>query len=145
MLSLNGIAFLEAAYQVILNRDIDIPGQNHYIGKLCTGTSKYEVISALANSAERRERRVVVPGLEKYLMRQRWANMPLIGWIARRLYNLESNDPISRQIRALQMQLAIGGVGTPREVTTYLALDVTEDDDVSAEIIAIYALLKSPV
>tara|TARA_R110000868_G_scaffold375711_1_gene640368 strand:+ start:1551 stop:2069 length:519 start_codon:yes stop_codon:yes gene_type:complete len=167
LLSLNGIAFLQSAFQLILQRDIDVNGQKHYGARMRAGARKYDVISDLARSAEGRRSGAVVPGMKRYLRRQRLADMPLIGWIARKFYNFESNDTISRQIRGLQMQLATegigGGIGARLMPTgfltgqssgngesfcsfsTHLALDLTRQDDLSAETIAIYALLKSPL
>jgi hypothetical protein len=166
LLSLNGTAFLQSAYLLILQRDADPNGQSHYSAMMLAGGRKYEVISDLAKSGEARRAGATLPGMDKYLARQRWADMPVIGWFVHRFYNVESKDPISRQVRALQMQLAVGGLGEgtggghrPASIVaghssgqtdpshgfaTHLALDVTRRDDLSPETIAIYALLKSP-
>ncbi|MCI4589701.1 DUF4214 domain-containing protein [Sphingobium sp. BYY-5] len=165
LLALNGIAFLQSAYELILQRDIDDDGRNYYCAKMLAGMRKYEVISTLVQSAEARKTRAVVQGMKQYLARQRWADMPVVGWIVRRFYEVESDDSISRQVRALQMQLAINGPGVgpghavqgagdlssfpsfqhvePFHVdTAYSVLDVTCQEDLSAETIAVYALLK---
>lgn len=161
LLSLDGTAFLQAAYEVILQRDIDGSGQTHYSRKMRSGARKYDVISTLARSAEARRIGAVVPGLKKYLRKYFWADLPVLGWIARSIYGVESNDPVSRQIRALQMQFAVGGLGAGyqggRSISGVVSqsflgsavepaseLDATLRDDLSPETIAIYALLKSP-
>ncbi|HUD90495.1 DUF4214 domain-containing protein [Sphingobium sp.] len=165
LLSLNGVAFLQTAYQLILNRELDDSGQNYYGIKMLAGARKYDVISALANSKEARKNGSAVPGMKTYLARQRWADFPIIGWFVRQFHDVESRDPVSRQIRALQMQLASGSRSAgPAAVASTLgivsaptshpglvlhenassALDAVLQDDLSAETIAIYALLKSP-
>jgi hypothetical protein len=166
LLALNGIAFLREAYQLILERDIDKGGQNYYATRMLAGARKYEVISKLARSTEARKSGVIVPGMRKYLARQRWADLPIVGWFARQFYIVESNDLVSRQVRALQMQLAVEGLeaglerripelgvvaGSPSHHAESVSfrnsasvLDVALRDDMSAEMIAIYALLKCP-
>lgn len=168
LLSRNGLFFLQSAYQTILLRDIDENGQIHYLARMRAGCRKYDVIADLAKSKEAQKIGAVIPGLKNYLSRHWWADIFVIGWIVRRFYDVERNDSISRQIRALQVQLAVDGlgngdgnsIGLPAGMNagsslghverfhnpeTHLALDVTRQDDLSPDTIAIYALLKSPV
>ncbi len=63
LLELDGRAFVDAAYQTLLQRDADESGLAFYTAELESGVDKVSVLAALANSAEGRARAVSLEGL----------------------------------------------------------------------------------
>lgn len=81
LLTLEGRAFVEAAYQSLLQRDADDSGLRFYVAEVESGAGKLAVLEALSASPEGRARAVVLPGLEEAVQRRNAQGMSL----ARRL------------------------------------------------------------
>lgn len=153
LLAMEGKDFLDIAYKSILNREIDYNGEAHYLRRLRVGDRKYDVIRSLKRSNEGKSAKAKIDGMRKYLLRHWLTDLPIIGWVVSRLYNVETNDPISRQIRVLKAQLILGGTKLDRQnqqipehhsANFSSFWDVTRQDNISSETVALYALLKSP-
>jgi GT2 family glycosyltransferase len=67
LLCLNGRAFVEAAYRLVLRREADPSGLGFYVAEVEGGLDKREVLRALATSPEGRGKAADVPGLSEFL------------------------------------------------------------------------------
>ena len=67
LLALEGRAFVEAAYQMLLLREADQSGRAFYVSEIENGVAKREVIQALATSPEGRSKAVHIEGLAELL------------------------------------------------------------------------------
>ncbi|MFX4086222.1 DUF4214 domain-containing protein [Sphingobium yanoikuyae] len=63
LLRLNGASFVETAYSVILKRQVDRSGLDHFMNRLASGDSKEAIIVILATSTEARGSRIDLTGL----------------------------------------------------------------------------------
>lgn len=63
LLRLNGASFVETAYSVILKRQVDRSGLDHFMSRLASGDSKEAIIVTLATSVEARGSRIDLIGL----------------------------------------------------------------------------------
>ncbi|MGJ8481967.1 DUF4214 domain-containing protein [Sphingobium yanoikuyae] len=63
LLRLNGASFVETAYSVILKRQVDRSGLDHFMSRLASGDSKEAIIVTLATSTEARGSRIDLTGL----------------------------------------------------------------------------------
>ena len=63
LLCLNGAPFVEAAYSIILKRQADRNGLDHFMGRLALGDSKEAILVSLATSTEARGSRIDLVGL----------------------------------------------------------------------------------
>lgn len=93
LLRLNGPSFVETAYSVILKRQVDRSGLDHFMSRLASGDSKEAIIVTLATSAEARGSKIDLIGLPT-LIRKR-GKSPL-----RRFFRFFS------EIRDMRRQLA---------------------------------------
>jgi GT2 family glycosyltransferase len=64
LLALDGKDFIEHAYATLLRRPADPEGVASYLNHLAKGLHKLEILAALAQSAEGRERGVALPGMD---------------------------------------------------------------------------------
>jgi GT2 family glycosyltransferase len=69
LLALDGKEFIEHAYATLLCRPADPEGVASYLKHLTKGLHKVEILSALAESAEGRERGVALPGMDEMITR----------------------------------------------------------------------------
>jgi hypothetical protein len=69
LLALDGKEFIEHAYATLLCRPADPEGLASYLKHLAKGLHKVEILSALAESAEGRERGVALPGMDEMITR----------------------------------------------------------------------------
>jgi SAM-dependent methyltransferase len=87
LLALDGAAFIDAAYQTILDRAPDDVGIAHLMRELAAGTSKIVILGRLQASGEGREtaRRTgrSVRGLRRRYLAQRLYRIPVLGRLAR--------------------------------------------------------------
>lgn len=102
LLKLNGQAFIEKAYQIILNREADIEGIRYYVNRLRLGFSKNSLIYQLCMSSEGRLKMNDIPGLEAVVKLQQQLQHPLIGWLHRIKHPNESNNLKNRTLRAIE-------------------------------------------
>ncbi|MBA4756580.1 MAG: DUF4214 domain-containing protein [Sphingobium sp.] len=63
LLRLNGASFVETAYSIILKRQVDRSGLDHFMNRLASGDSKEAIIVTLATSAEAKGSRIDLIGL----------------------------------------------------------------------------------
>lgn len=71
LLRLDGPSFVEEAYSVILKRQVDPSGMDHYLRRLALGDGKEAIVFALATSTEAKGSRIDVVGLNELLKRHR--------------------------------------------------------------------------
>ena len=83
LLSLDGTAFVQAAYATVLHRAPDEVGTAHILAELSAGCSKIVVIGRLRNSAEGQQVGAHLPGLSARYRAHRFYAMPLVGPVAR--------------------------------------------------------------
>ncbi len=83
-LRLDGEAFVEAAYRIILGRTPDEEGRRHWLRVLQHGVDKLTVLAAMRASPEGRQRRADVPGIAAVIRRERILRIPVIGTRLRR-------------------------------------------------------------
>ena len=87
--SLRDRAFIDAAYRVVLGREPDPAGSEHYLGQLRAGTlDKIDILGDLRYSAEGRQRGVALAGLRKRYALRRVGRLRLVGGVFRWLTTL---------------------------------------------------------
>lgn len=89
--------FVVLAYRVLLLRDPDPEGFEHYYKRALYGESRLRILASIAGSVEGRINNVKVPGLTMAKLKLRLASIPLIGPI---LSNLMGYD----ELRELAMR-----------------------------------------
>lgn len=105
LLSLDGVDFVETAYDYILDRPADEEGLAYYAARLQLGYSKLSVLHQLTASGEPGYLHQI-PGLRKALSRYRMGRWPLVGWLFRSLWQVESERVSERLQRAIISELA---------------------------------------
>jgi hypothetical protein len=61
MMKLHGTAFVESVYRVVLGRQADMPGLEHYCRRLADGESKTNIVRTFISSAEAQNSQTRVP------------------------------------------------------------------------------------
>ena len=107
-LSLPPEEFVEAAYELVLDRNPDEGGRDYYIARLRSGYSKLSVVSQLSRSDEAR-RGGGVAGLGTTMRRYRMGRWPILGWIFRRLWRVEGETVHERLQRSILFELSALG------------------------------------
>jgi len=79
LLALDGPDFIRSAYRLLLGREVDANGLDHFRKRLLNGADRAAVLYDLARSKEGRAFRANLPGLPKLLRRQRLYRVPLMG------------------------------------------------------------------
>jgi O-antigen chain-terminating methyltransferase len=97
--------FIQAAYETILDRDVDPDGFAHYLQRLRSGAPKLEILRDLYVSDEARLRGVQLPWLSAAIRRDRWARRPLIGVFHRILANQERRKAMESRLIMLERKL----------------------------------------
>jgi len=83
---LDELAFLHAAYRVVLGRDIDESGLAHYLPALRAGhTSQPDILRSLRASPEGQARGIEITGLQRRQSVQRLEGLPVLGDLLARL------------------------------------------------------------
>ena len=102
LLLLDDVAFVQAAYEVVLGRPADPGGLARYSELLQQGLSKLHVLRALYRSPEGQRMGSALPGLKSAVSRYEKARAgTLRGWYYRQVKGVESDMPAERQVRAL--------------------------------------------
>jgi len=101
LLALQDEAFVKAAYCHVLARVPDPEGLKHYLARFRGGESKLGILASMRYSAEGRNKKLTLPGLERSLKPLRWQYLPVIGRIFRVIYNSMANTGLQRQLRVL--------------------------------------------
>ncbi|MEO0035422.1 MAG: hypothetical protein RLZZ501_1445, partial [Pseudomonadota bacterium] len=83
LLALEGEAFIEAAFRLLLGRAPDPDGRRHYLAMLNRGVSRGYIAAEIRMSAEGRARGVDLSGLEAEIRRYGWLRRPVIGRLLR--------------------------------------------------------------
>jgi len=137
LMSLQGDAFLTAAYQTILLRDPDDDGMATYRRRLQQGSSKTSILIALRRSAEfsRMSEKdhgsaMTEPTRLHFLRESRgraflyYAGLiPILGGLIRAITHSEGHSRVERRLRRLEYKLSAYAVS---------AADLDDDNDVSA-------------
>ncbi|MCD6026104.1 MAG: glycosyltransferase [Solimicrobium sp.] len=105
LLALNDQQFICCVYQTLLKRTPDVDGFDHYLGLLRRGFSKTQILLQIRRSKEGKANDSTLQDLDHVLQRYQRGQYPLIGWLFRKLYNVESNHPIERRMRAIEQQI----------------------------------------
>lgn len=104
LMEFNDVAFVSAAYQIVLGRAPDPEGMRYYLKRLRAGFSKFQIVSQLHLSKEGLERTVNLPGMAIALRRYRRGQYPLAGWLFRLVERTEGNGVAERTLRAIEQQ-----------------------------------------
>ena len=105
LLALQNEDFVEAAYRTVLGREADPAGRSYYASRIRAGHSKLSVLYQLRNSRESRGA-AAVPGLRRALSRYRLGRLPVVGWLFRKLFNIEGEGTAERHLRAIVSEIA---------------------------------------
>ena len=81
LLSLAPDSFVPCAYRMILGREPDTSGLEHYRSRLRQGSSRLRIIADLRLSEEGRRFNAVLPGLDKEIRPYKLERLPIIGLI----------------------------------------------------------------
>lgn len=103
LLSLHDEPFVRCAYSTILGRDPEPEGYSHFLGRIRNGDDKRAILAAIRLSPEGRQRKIVLPGLDRAIRSYRWRNWPLLGQLLR-LSDGERVD-VRRQIAGIEAHL----------------------------------------
>ncbi len=106
LISLHDEDFVTAAYALLLGRPADEAGTNYYLGRLRAGYSKLSILQQLRGSSEFQYPTQSVTGLNKALKRYRISQIPLIGWLFRKWWNIEGEGVEERYQRVIINELA---------------------------------------
>lgn len=106
LLGLEDAEFVRCAYQLLLRREPDVGGLDHYVSLIRKGASKMQIVWRLCSSPEGRRVSKTVRGLRRSIIRYRLACNPLTGWWYRRLTGTEAETPLERRLRAIENSLA---------------------------------------
>jgi hypothetical protein len=108
LLALNGEDFVQAAYQLMLQRAADDSGAARYLALLAQGHSKWFVLDAVFRSPEAQGKQPLLSDLPQRLRSYRKAqNRGWSGWYWREVRGIESDLPRDREIRAALNRLVI--------------------------------------
>lgn len=113
--------FICCAYQTLLKRDPDREGLAHYLGQLRMGCSKIQILWQLRMSKEGKTQVSTLEGLDSVLQRYQRGQYPFIGWLFRKLYNVEGNDLTERRLRAMEQQIFLNNAHLATQLATHLA------------------------
>lgn len=69
ILGLDGAAFVEAAYSLILKRQPDAEGAQHYLNQLYAGRSKLQILADIRRSSEAKRLNIAFPALDAKIAR----------------------------------------------------------------------------
>lgn len=95
-------AFVRKAYRIVLHREVDADGLNHYLGMLRNGANKWDVLGRLRYSVEGRRLGVKIPGLLSRFIKQRLYAIPFLGRLLQILTIIWQLPNIERSYRALE-------------------------------------------
>jgi FkbM family methyltransferase len=99
-------AFIHAAYQSVLGRAPDPEGEAYYLARLRLGGHKLGILKQMRHSAEGRAFIPAVAGLDRAIRRYRWAMVPLLGIMLRRLWGIDGNGATHRALRVIANDVA---------------------------------------
>ena len=119
ILSLEDQDFISSAYVNLLGREPDEVGLTKYLGLWRSGFSKTHILSDLYSSTEGRlfanlrkklakknkEIAPTIKGLDKAVTRYKRGHYFLVGPFFKSLYKCDRDEPINRELRALQIYL----------------------------------------
>lgn len=132
LLALHDVAFVQAAYRVLLGREADDSGLAAFVAQVRQGDDKALVMARLALSEEGRQRRVKLAGLDELLR----AHAPRSrAWPVRALHRLSrafvrpANEPLERTLRVLDNRLYRIEVALDHQ-----ALELTRLRDTTAQV-----------
>ena len=105
-LELEPTEFIDQAYRLILRREPDPAGRNHYIAALCTGMlGRVEILNALSRSPEGRSEGVVIDGLQGRARLYRLLfGLPLLGRLLRFSRRIRQAPMLSQMVVELALQ-----------------------------------------
>jgi hypothetical protein len=108
LLALNDLAFVQAAYRLVLGREADEVGLAAYVTQVRQGEDKALIVARLAQSDEGQQRRIKLDGLADLLrshtrLQRPWPTRVLRG-VSRALVR-PANEPLERTLRALDNRL----------------------------------------
>lgn len=102
--TLDEVAFLRAAYRVVLGRDVDESGQTHYLPALRDGQAyPTEILRALRKSPEGQARGVEITNLQSRFGIERLMTIPIVGGAILRLRRFLT---LPQNTRRLQRRIA---------------------------------------
>lgn len=110
LLQPEGEAFVQSAYRLLLGRDVDQGGLQHYVGKVMTTEGKLFVLRQIIKSPEYATQGLHVPGLQDWLANQERSST-LLG-------------RLTRMFRAAPTAASARSTGAPDMASTAPCMDV---------------------
>lgn len=105
LLDLDGAAFIETAYRLLLLRTPDAEGQTYYQARIRSGVPKMQVLCELAGSKEGSKIQACLPGLRSAIRRQRLIEVPVFGRFFAWALNADDMSPFQKRVRVVQQLL----------------------------------------
>jgi hypothetical protein len=102
---LNDVAFVRAAYRLVLRREPDPDGERNYVGLMRAGHHKLRLLGEMASSDEARAGGAHVPGLAWMLRRYRLSRLPIAGRVISGLVGVLRRKPDPDPDAAFRSQL----------------------------------------
>lgn len=102
LLAWHDLDFVRCAYVTMLGRQPDPQGEDHYVGRLRRGYSKYGILWELRKSEEGPRHDPGIAGLDRQLRKHRNARSRLYGWLVRLLTAREADTSWERRFRAIE-------------------------------------------
>lgn len=111
VLALDGEGFIQAAYQLLLKREVDQGGLNYYLGKMKAGASKLQVLLELSSSSEFQRSGSTVGDLQEILEAYRF--------LRRYLLLKPWKEKLNQLVRQLELQLESLHCESSRQIQTF--------------------------
>jgi hypothetical protein len=105
LLQHNDRRFVQCAYLTLLRREPDPKGLIFYVGRLRDGVPKMQILSELYSSDEARAAGADLPGMRRAIRREKLIRLPLIGKLAKMLFDGEGESVFETRLRVIEQQV----------------------------------------
>ena len=105
LLQHNDRRFVRCAYLTLLKREPDPSGFSFYVRRLRDGAPKMQILIEICSSDEARAAGANLPGLRRAIRRQKLIRLPLIGNLAKMLFDGEGESVFETRLRVIEQQI----------------------------------------
>jgi len=105
LLQHNDRRFVQCAYLTLLKREPDPNGFSFYVRRLRDGAPKMQILSEIYSSDEARATGTDLPGLRRAIRRQKLIRRPLIGILAKTLFDGEGESVFETRLRVIEQHV----------------------------------------
>lgn len=105
--------FVIRAYKLLLHRDAEPAGLQHYTRQLRRGRSKIRILADIARSAEARKVNAQLSGMRGAIRRQRMRDLILLRPLGARIFGEDREDDVVSRMRAIENSLSTLGRSGP--------------------------------